>query len=225
MINLLYDTPASLLPLFYHIQHGYMSLVSGCLLENYQRLWCDISKGHPPLGYQLLRKEAWAIVTQPRWHCWDATQQKEEAANQWQMGQVHPDISKPTSKCETHDTLVGDHSGSSAACILPDSLLAYSLTSGLRQNHEGVTTPLCLLSFLSMPFPSAIWNPPTKTKYIILGAKCKMKMQCSSFKNCWRISRWWQQSLRHSPGMGRGRGRRGQRVGRRGICNTFNIKI
>lgn len=46
-----------------------------------------------------------------------------------------------------HMTIVGDHSGSSAACALLVILLAYSLTSGLRQNHEGGRIPLVLLIF------------------------------------------------------------------------------
>lgn len=105
-------------------------------------------------------------------------------AGEWFTPVLHPDISEPTSKCETHDALVGDHSGSSAACTLLTILLAYSLTSGLMQNHKGETTPLVSLIFSLYALPSSIWNPPTKTKYVILEAKYEMKMQCPSFKNC-----------------------------------------
>lgn len=53
---------------------------------------------------------------------------------------------KPTSKYETHETLVGGHSSFSAASVLLAISLAGSLTSG----HEGGITPLMPLLVFSL---------------------------------------------------------------------------
>lgn len=205
MINLLYDFP-SISHCFAACSTAGVILVLGYLLECYSAQWHDISKGHPTLGYQLQRKEAWAISDTTQMTMLKCHSRKGSLQTRWERRQLK-DSKGSASWCLRGHLWVGDTWNiwrplRSLCCLPPPrSPAAYTLTSGpYAEPRRGKQLLLCLLCSLCVPFPSSFWYLPTRTKYIIWGSQVPNKNARSFVQKLLRLSRWWQQSISQSTG-------------------------